>query len=45
MSMSTCCYYQNVEILSSKYVGVGPCNTSYQVCDYCINIHDEDDTA
>ncbi|MFL6472986.1 MAG: hypothetical protein ACJ71H_19305 [Nitrososphaeraceae archaeon] len=28
-------YYPNVEFPGSKYLGSGPYNTLYQVCDYC----------
>jgi hypothetical protein len=28
-------YYPNVKFLSSQYIGDGPHNTSYQICDYC----------
>jgi hypothetical protein len=28
-------YYPNVKFLSSQYLGDGPNNTFYQVCDYC----------
>ena len=30
------CYYPNVEFLDSRYLGDGPYNTCYQVCNYCI---------